>query len=527
MPLSLKRLIAITAFLVAIALFAACSSPDTQATSAFQTQVALNVVGTLTAAPTIQPPGRPTTPPPLPTITSTPGPTSTTPPTKTPEPTSTPTARDVLDPTLQYFYLTPENTPVTAVPSAVPRIKQEDDVKNILLIGSDKGDGSGGYRSDTLIVVSVNKTANSVTMLSIPRDLYVFIPRSKAVMGRINSVINVAKNMEGGPIPLLEQTILYNLGIPIHYYARVDFDSFRAIVDTLGGVDIPVTCDFQDWRLKDPALDPQDEDNWELFTLESGLQHLDGDTALWYARSRQVGRAGSGSDFDRHRRQQEVLRAMFRKAKQENLLLQIPSLYSQFGSAVETDMTLGDVLQFVQLALSLDDLNIRSFSIRSPYVQGWTTPNDNASVLLPAPDEFYKYIQRVMTAGGSNRASQTPYSVEIWNGTTWADADELAAYRLSLEGLLVSIGTPDHADYTTTTIIDYTTSPKGSPIRELQKTLHVSDVNVVAQPDANSPVQFRVILGADYNSCSYQVAPVVTLTPTPLPPPAATPTPQP
>jgi len=262
--------------------------------------------------------------------------------------------------------------------------------------------------------------------------------------------------------------------------------------------------------------------------LNTGLQHLDGDTALWYARARQVGRAGSGSDFDRARRQQEVLRAMFHKAKEQNLLLQVPSFYQQFGSAVETDMTLGDVLQFVQLALSLDELNLRSFSIRSPYVQGWTTPNDNASVLLPVPDEFYKYIQRVMTAGGSNRASQTPYSVELWNGTRWADGDDLAAYRLSLEGLLVSIGTPDRADYTTTTIVDYTTSPKGSPIRELQKVLHVSDVNVVAQPDAASSVQFRVILGADYNSCSYQVAPVVTLTPTPTTaPPAETPTPSP
>ncbi len=529
MPLNLKRLVVIAAIPAAVILFAACASTDTQATQAFQTQVALRVENTLTFAPTSTD-GQLNAPTPSPEATATPGPTDTVLPSETPQPTSTatPTARDVLDPTLSYYYLTPESTPVTAVPSPVPHIKQEDDVKNILLIGSDKSDTTGGYRSDTLIVVSINKTANTVTMLSIPRDLYVFIPKSKAVMGRINSVINVAKNVPGGPIPLLEQTILYNLGIPIHYYARVDFESFRAIVNTLGGVDLPITCDFQDWRLKDPSFDPEVVENWELFTLNTGIQHLDGDTALWYARARQVGRAGSGSDFDRARRQQEVLRAMFHKAKEQNLLLQVPSFYQQFGSAVETDMTLGDVLQFVQLALSLDELNIRSFSIRSPYIQGWTTPNDNASVLLPVPDEFYKYIQRVITAGGSNRASQTPYSVELWNGTTWADGDDLAAYRLSLEGLLVSIGTPDRTDYTTTTIVDYTTSPKGSPIRELQKVLHVSDVNVVAQPDAASPVQFRVILGADYNSCSYQVAPVVTLTPTPTTaPPAETPTPSP
>ncbi len=512
MSVSHKRITFIMFILATIGLFAACQTADLEATQAFQTQVSQRVEGTLTAAPTVPP-----TQVPSPIPTTTPLPTETELPTLTPPPslTPSPTAREVLDPTLR-AYFPPENTPVTAVPTAVPRIKQEDDVKNILLIGSDKIDANGGYRSDTLIIVSVNKTANTVTMLSIPRDLYVFIPTSRNGMGRINSVINIAINAPDGPIPLLEQTILYNLGIPIHYYARVDFDSFRAIVDTLGGVDIPVTCAFQDWRLKDPSLDQQVEENWELFTLDAGVQHLDGDTALWYSRGRQVGRTGSGSDFDRHRRQQEMLRAMFRQARDQNLIAQIPALYNQFITSVETDMTLGDVLQFAQLALSLDDLNIRSYSIRTPYVAGWITPNDNAQVLLPVADEFYKYVQRVMTAGGSNRAAQTPFLVEIWNGTTWGDADDLAAYRLSLDGLRVSIGTPDGTDYAATTIIDYTTSDKGSPLADLQKLLHVSNDNVVKQPDASSPVQFRVILGADYNSCSYQVAPVVA-TPTPEP----------
>jgi LCP family protein required for cell wall assembly len=527
---TLKRTFPAAVLVAILAVVVACQSVDTQATLTFETQVAVRVESTLTAAPTLEISTPTTEPSPVPT--TTPVPTDTALPTATTQPTNTasPTARSVVDPTLSYFYLTPENTPVTAVPSPVPRIRQEDEVKNILLIGSDKAGTNGGYRSDTMIVVSVNKTASTVTMLSIPRDLYVFIPQSKAVMGRINSVINVAVNAKGGPIPLLEQTILYNLGIPIHYYARVDFASFRDIVNTLGGVDIPVTCPYQDWRLKDPSLDPQVEENWELYTLEAGIQHLDGDTALWYARGRQVGRIGSGADFDRHRRQQEVLRAIFRRAREQNLIPQIPALYQQFQSSVETDMTLGDVLQFAQMALALDELNIRSYSIRSPSVQGWVTPNDNAQVLLPVADQFYTFVQAAMTASGSNRVSQAPYTVEIWNGSTWDQADELAAYRLGLEGLRVSIGSPDRADYTTTTIIDYTTSAKGSPINNLKKILHVSNDNVLAQPDASSPVQFRVIVGADFNTCSYQVAPVVTLTATPTaapPTPDATATPTP
>jgi LCP family protein required for cell wall assembly len=539
-----KVIIVAALLLVAVGLMAACQTADLQATQTFQTQVALNVQSTLTLAPTVMPPSD--TPLPAPTDTPQPGPTETPGPTATlkPSATASPTARDIKDPTLQIFYLTPETTPVTAVPSAVPRIKQDDDVKNILLIGSDKEDANGGYRSDTMIIVSVNKTANTVTMLSIPRDLYVFIPKAKKVMGRINSVINIGLGADGGPIPLLEQTILYNLGIPIHYYARVDFDSFRNIVDALGGIDIPVTCRLEDYVLSDPTLDPSKKENWELYTIPTGLQHMDGDQALLYSRLRQSYRAYvsgltppstpyGGIDFDRHRRQWEVLRAMFHKAREQNLLPQIPALYQEFSNSVDTDMTLGDILQFAQLGFSLNDLNIRSYSIKTPYVVGWTTPNDQAQVLLPVQDDFYKYVKQVMTAAGSNRVGQTPYAIEVWNGTTNSDWAQLASYELSTDTKLnvtVTVGSPDRTDYATTTIIDYTTSPKGSPLATLQKDLHVADANVIAQPDANSPVQFRVILGSDYNSCTYassaavEQAPAATDAP-PIAAPEATATP--
>lgn len=496
--------IAIFVFAAAM-LLAACTSNAATPTPAELPTAALTVV-----VPTLP---EVSSPQPTPEIsTATPGPTVA-PPTATSEATLTlsPTARDVLDPTLQFSYLTPEETPVTAVPTPVERIELEAGVKNILLIGADTSGAE--YRSDTMIVVSINQTANTVTMLSIPRDLFVFIPKSLKVMGRINTAINIARNRPEGPIPLLEQTILYNLGIPVHYYARVDFDGFKTIVDALGGIDIPVTCTFQDHRLIDPALDPQVEENWELYTMNVGWQHMDGATALWYARSRQK---TGGGDFDRARRQQEVLRAIYHKAREQNLLDPgtATSLYNQFSSVVDTDMTLGDILQFLPLALSLDDLNVHNYRITPPYTQGWTAP-DGAAVQLPVPDEFYKYVQRAMAAGGTNRASQNPYTVEIWNGTTWAEADDLAAYRLGLEGLRISMGAPDRTDYATTTIYDYTTSPKGSPIAQLKKLLHVADANVIAQPDPNSPVNFRAVLGADYNSCTYTVAPLATATPAP------------
>jgi hypothetical protein len=109
--------------------------------------------------------------------------------------------------------------------------------------------------------------------------------------------------------------------------------------------------------------------------------------------------------------------------------------------------------------------------------------------------------------------------VEIWNTTADADLARLAAETLANEGFAPVIGAPDSGTvYERTALVDFTTSPKGSPLKKLQSYLHVADSDVVAQPDANSAAQFRVILGNDYNTCPRQDwmdAPEATATPTP------------
>src|SRR6185436_2117835 len=172
------------------------------------------------------------------------------------------------------------------------------DIVNILLLGRDTDRTDRTYRTDVMIIASINKSANAVTLLTLPRDLFVYIPGW--TMNRINTAAahGDAIGYPGGGVALLEQTILYNLGIPIHGWARIDFDGFKEVVDILGGVDIPVSCEITECRLKSPGLDQQDSDNWELFTVTPGVWTMDGDMALWYARSRK-----RSSDFDRSRRQ--------------------------------------------------------------------------------------------------------------------------------------------------------------------------------------------------------------------------------
>ncbi|MGH2521424.1 MAG: LCP family protein, partial [Anaerolineales bacterium] len=410
-------------------------------------------------------------------------------------PTASPTARPGIDPTLGATTPDPFATLSTPIPPPMPQLHLDKDIINILLIGRDTPRDSRAYRTDVMIIVSVNKQANSVTLLTLPRDLFVYVPGW--TMNRLNTASAHGDSIgyPGGGSALLEQTILYNLGIPIHGWARIDFDGFKEVVDILGGVDIPVSCEMTDWRLKDPALDQQDANNWELYTMATGIQHLDGDTALWYARSRK-----RSSDFDRSRRQHQVLRAMFDKGLQLDALAKAPELYAQYVKIVDTDMGLGDVLQFVSLALKLNPERIKSRFLGRNQVYPWTTPQ-GAAVLLPDPAAITSLLDEAFLPPSENVLAREAPTVEIWNGTRHGDWNTLAADNLAWAGIVPVLGQADATSYGTTMLYDYTTSPKASALKAIQRIFHVKDENVIAAPDQNAANPFRVVLGSDYNSC--------------------------
>jgi len=439
----------------------------------------------------------PTVTVPPPTLTLTPVPTplpppSSVPPTVTasPRPTSTPTAQVKGQPTLGYYYRTPgpNETLTTAIPTPLNQIKLDKNLINVLLIGTDYRAGAKGFRTDTMIVVSINTETGLATMISIPRDLYVYVPGMLSPMQRINVAYDA-----GGP-ELLEQTILYNLGIPIHYYALVNFDGFLKIVDTVGGIDIPVNCQVTEYKIKDPTLNESDPNNYELYTQPIGLIHMDGALALWYARARPTG------DFARSYRQRQVMRAIYHAALSAQIIPQIPSLYGSFKDIVETDMGLGDVLQFIPLTTKLNEAEIRSLYIGPNQTFGWKTP-DGQSVLLPRAGALVALVKEALTAPSDNQLLRAATGIEIWNVSQNPVLSDLAQETLINEGFAPVVGQPDGSVYTTTTLIDFTTSPKGSPIKKLMSVLHVDGKKVIAQPDETRAVPFRLIVADDYNSC--------------------------
>src|SRR5678816_410115 len=151
-------------------------------------------------------------------------------------------------------------------------------------------------------------------------------------MSRINRAFYAAdtNHFPGGGPALLEQTILYNLGLPIHYYAMVNFDGFRQVVDTVGGIDVPVNCQLTEYKIKDPTLDESVPANYDLYTQPTGVTHMDGALALWFARARPV-----GGDFYRGYRQRQVLRALYHTAFKADINPPVPALYTSFKDVVQ------------------------------------------------------------------------------------------------------------------------------------------------------------------------------------------------
>ena len=416
-------------------------------------------------------------------------------PTETLSPTPLSAVSPTSTPGLNQLFPTQAAPPAQAnlvEPTALPPLTSNETI-NFLLIGSDKRPGAS-YRTDTLVVAIVWPKEGQVSLISIPRDLWIYIPT--VGMQRVNTAYQSGEisGYPGGGPGLLKETISYNLGIRIDYTAMVEFDGFRRIVDTLGGIELPVACAYTDWRLIDPSYDPNDENNWWLYTVGPGQVHMDGDLALWYARSR-----SKSNDFDRGRRQQEVLRTIFQKALQTDTFTKIPQLYNDFSSTVITDLSLADMLRMAPYAVNFTNANIRGYFIRPPLVSSWITPG-GASVLLPSDADLKQMLVEATTLSMFSVTRET-ITVDVQNGASFETLESLAASRLNYAGYQTTISTADRRDYSNSVLVDFTPGQDPNQQQTIINSLGLYSANILSLPDANSTVQYRVILGSDYEPC--------------------------
>jgi LCP family protein required for cell wall assembly len=256
---------------------------------------------------------------------------------------------------------------------------------NILILGLDRRPEQGYVvRSDTVILATVYPPGPRVALLSIPRDLYVEIP------GRGASRINTAHfwgehEVEGGGPALAMRTVAQDFGVSVHHHVRVDFDGFRAIVDAVGGVDVVV---------EEPIVDnayPTEDYGTMRIEIPAGPQHMDGETALRYARSRH-----GSSDFDRAKRQQQILIALARRLLDPEMWPDLPAVYQVVMDHIDTDLSVGEMMLLAPTLYRVGPDGIEHRVIDREMTQPWTTPTGGA-VLLPRWELINPLVQELFT----------------------------------------------------------------------------------------------------------------------------------
>lgn len=214
-----------------------------------------------------------------------------------------------------------------APPQARPGLPADHDGRlTVLIVGIDSAPGRSQALTDTLIIASYEIETNQVTMISIPRDVgRMPIYNDAPYAGKINGFLTHARRngdtFPEGPMPALVRQVEHLIGVDIDYYAATDMAGMEQIVDMVGGVTV--------------TLERPIRDHFWDFHLEPGVHHLDGPTAMIYVRSR-FGRGNS--DFERARRQQDVVRALIQRGRDPGLLARLPQVLSAAAEMVRTDV---------------------------------------------------------------------------------------------------------------------------------------------------------------------------------------------
>jgi LCP family protein required for cell wall assembly len=396
-----------------------------------------------------------------------------------------------------------DNIPETPVPQ-IDTVQTQPwdgaDRVTVLIMGLDLRDweaGEGAPRTDTMILLTLDPLSKTAGMLSIPRDLYVSIPGFQ--YERINTAYRQGEvyQLPGGGPALATETVEQLLGVPIDFYAQVDFGAFVRMIDEMGGLKVDVQEPIE--------VDPIGPGNHKF--LQPGVQTLPGDVALAYARARST----EGGDFDRAQRQQQVILAIRARILKYDLIpvliSKAPVLYREISSGVKTNMSLEQALRLALLAQEVSEENIRRGIIGTEHIIFYTTPEGD-QVLKPIPDKIRQVRDEVFGTFDltSPLANLTPEEriqaenarIRLLNGTfTEGLATKTAEYLNSL-GTKISEENLGNAvegfPYTTVTI--YTGKPY--TVGLLVETLNVQFNRIFLQYDPDNDVDVEVSLGNDW-----------------------------
>jgi len=370
----------------------------------------------------------------------------------------------------------------------------------ILVMGLDYRDweGEGPSRTDSMMLLTMDPVSRTAGMLSIPRDLWVSIPGFD--YGKINTAYFLGElyHLEGGGPGLAIKTVEELLGVDINYYTQIDFSAFEIFIDQIGGIDVEVPYEL--------TVDPIGPGN--TVTLPQGPNHLDGPTALAYARNRDT----IGSDFDRADRQQQVIFAIFDKLSSlgslPKLLAKAPTIYDNLRYGIHTNLTLQETISLAWTVAQIPRDNIKKGLI-GPDQTTRTFSADGLDILLPNLEAVRAVRDQVFSITSGTSPVATEYvsdsaelrqaegaSVSVLNATTTPGlAAETSDYLTNL-GINVTVTGNAEEKSDNTVIIDYTGKPY--TVQYLVQLLNIQPNSIYSRYDPNSETDIAILLGADW-----------------------------
>lgn len=369
----------------------------------------------------------------------------------------------------------------------------------ILVMGLDYRDwssGEGPARTDTMILFTIDPVSKTAGMLSIPRDLWAVIPGFNPQ--KINTAYYFGElyNVPGGGPALAMRTVEQTLGVPIDYYAQIDFSAFIRFIDLLGGVKIDVPAPITIDRLGADTIP---------ITLEAGVQVLPGDYALAYARQRYA----EGGDFARAERQQQIIIGIRDRILDFNLLpgliANAPQIYAELSAGINTNLPLDDALRLAILASQIEREDIAQAVISEDMIIYGRSPDDLA-ILIPIPDKIRALRDEIFTSssGISPLAVGNPTelmlaegaAISLQNGTS---SNALATNTQTyLGGLGATVGEVRSAPsaLAQTLLIDHSGNPY--TLAFLADLMDVHNSRIIHEFDPNNPFDIEVRLGDDW-----------------------------
>lgn len=368
---------------------------------------------------------------------------------------------------------------------------------NILVMGIDaRSPDAANPLTDTMILFTLDPVNNTAGMLSIPRDLWVKIPGSD--YGKINTAYSIGERYQlpGGGPALAAKTVENLLGVPVHFYAQIDFEAFVKFIDLIDGVKITTTERVQ-LNIVDTKFS-----QW----LEPGTYVLPGDLALAYVRYREP----TGGDISRSQRQQQVILAIRDRILDFNMLPKLiqraPELYASLSEGIRTNLTLDQIIQLgVKVLNDIPRDQIHSATIGWQDVSSGTSP-DGLAILRPIPDRIRILRDSIFGGGGAidvqdpatllNVLAEEGAAVSIMNGSSTPDLAERTAEYLKGQGInVVEQGNAAYTAYTTITFY----GAKPYTLHYLVDFLAVTDpYRITYAYDPNATIHIVVVLGDDF-----------------------------